>query len=98
MTGNDQNDPDPQDPRDDDKDTPMFKPREDKPVPAHRKSWKSWTEGHNVYLASSWRKVGNLGQWVCGYCEKTTTDPLSPYQSETLADCRECGRSNRISL
>ena len=76
----------------------LFKPRKDKPVPAHRKSWKTTTEGYQIYCASSWKKVGNLGQWVCGYCQKTSTDPLSPNQYETLADCKECGRTNRISL
>ncbi|MFC4588634.1 hypothetical protein [Sphaerisporangium corydalis] len=75
-----------------------FKPRRDKAVPAHRKSWKSYVEGYPVYVATSWCNVGGLGQWVCGYCQKTTADPLSPNQDETLADCRECGRTNRISL
>lgn len=67
-------------------------------VPNSRKSWKSRIEGYDVYLASSWRKSGRLGQWVCGNCQKTSTDPLSPHQSDTLADCRRCGRTNRISL
>ncbi|MFF4777492.1 hypothetical protein ACFY05_32015 [Microtetraspora fusca] len=67
-------------------------------VPIHRRSWKSYTEGYDIYCASSWVQVGNLGQWVCGNCQKTTTDPLSPHQPDTLADCRECGRTNRISL
>lgn len=76
----------------------MFTPRKDKDVPSYRKSWKSATEGHTVYCASDWRKVGNLGEWTCGYCLETSTDPLSPRQDDTLADCRQCGRTNRISL
>ncbi|MEV0229322.1 hypothetical protein [Nonomuraea sp. NPDC050786] len=76
----------------------MIEPRKNKPVPAHRKSWKSFVEGYDVYCASSWRKVGSLGEWVCGYCQQKTTDPLSPRQHETLADCTKCGRTNRISL
>ncbi|MFF3442109.1 hypothetical protein [Streptosporangium sp. NPDC002721] len=76
----------------------MFEPRKDKDVPAHRKSRKTTVEGYPVYLASSWRKVANLGEWVCGYCQETSTDPLSPRQDDTLADCRQCGRTNRISL
>ncbi|GAA1005452.1 hypothetical protein Aple_051000 [Acrocarpospora pleiomorpha] len=76
----------------------LFQPRKNQAVPAHRKSRWSQTEGYDVFTASSWTRVGGLGQWTCGYCQKTTTDPLSPYQGQTLADCRECGRSNRISL
>ncbi|MFC3982483.1 hypothetical protein [Streptosporangium jomthongense] len=76
----------------------LFKPRKDKDVPAHRKSWVSAVEGYTIYCASSWRQVGTLGQWTCGHCQKTSTDPLSPTQPTTLADCRECGRTNRISL
>lgn len=76
----------------------FFKRRENDDVPSHRKSWKSYVEGYDIYLASSWRQVGALGEWVCGYCQKTSTDPLSPSQDETLADCRQCGRTNRISL
>ncbi|WP_055477552.1 hypothetical protein [Sphaerimonospora mesophila] len=76
----------------------LFKRRDNDDVPAHRKSWASNTEGYDVYCASSWRKVGNLGEWVCGYCQETTTDPLSPTQAITLADCKQCGRTNRISL
>ncbi|GAT67823.1 hypothetical protein PS9374_03483 [Planomonospora sphaerica] len=76
----------------------FFKPRKNDDVPVHRKSWKSAVEGYDIYLASSWRKAGDLGEWVCGYCQQTSTDPLSPRQGETLADCRQCGRTNRISL
>ena len=83
---------------DDDEGGEMFTPRNDSVVPAHRTSWRSGTEGYTVYSASSWRNVGGLGEWVCGYCQDHSTDSLSPTQSDTLADCRQCGRSNRISL
>lgn len=76
----------------------LFKPREDDDVPTHRKSRRSDTEGHAIYCASSWTQVGALGQWTCGSCQQTSTDPLSPHQADTLADCRQCGRTNRISL
>ncbi|KAB8192582.1 hypothetical protein FH608_024075 [Nonomuraea phyllanthi] len=88
------NDPDPHEEEGSD----MFGKRPNDPVPSHRKSWKSFTEGYDIYCASSWRKVGSLGEWVCGYCQQTSTDPLSPTQHDTLADCRRCGRTNRISL
>lgn len=76
----------------------LFKPRKSKDVPSHRKSIASLTEGYDVYCASSWSRVGAHGHWVCGYCQKTASDPLSPHQDLTLADCGKCGRTNRISL
>lgn len=54
--------------------------------------------GFPVFTASSWRQVGNLGHWVCGNCREVSTDPLSPRQGSTVADCRHCGRANQISL
>jgi hypothetical protein len=68
------------------------------PVPSHRKSWKSITEGKPVFCASSWRKQGKMGVWTCGYCLRKSSDPDSPNQHDTLADCINCGYTNRISL
>lgn len=67
-------------------------------VPTHRRSWKSQVEGYPIFCASSWVRQGNRGVWICGYCQRRTSDTLSPHQSDTLADCSKCGKTNRISL
>lgn len=72
-----------------------------KPVPNHRRSWKAYAEGYPIFCASNWKRIevkgSAVGHWVCGYCQKTSTDTLSPRQYDTLADCRKCGKTNRIS-
>lgn len=71
-------------------------------VPIHRKSGAAYREGYPIFCASDWRCTNidgrKIGHWMCGYCEKMTTDTRSPHQYDTLADCRKCGKTNRISL
>ncbi len=72
-------------------------------VPAYRRSWYAHTMGYPVFCASDWTRVeasdgGVLGSWMCGYCEGFSTDQLSPRQGQTVANCTECGKPNRISL
>lgn len=71
-------------------------------VPAHRRSWMAAVEGHPVFCASDWRKTTvrgkTVGHWQCGFCERISTDTISPTQHSTLASCTKCGKTNRISL
>lgn len=73
-----------------------------KPVPSHRKSWKAMLENKPVFCASSWKQVKQgdtkMGVWTCGYCQKKSSDSESPHRPDTLADCVNCGFTNRISL
>lgn len=73
-----------------------------KPVPAHRRSWKAMLENKPVFCASSWKEQTRgstqIGSWICGYCQKRSTDTESPSRPDTLADCVNCGYTNRISL
>lgn len=70
-------------------------------VPTSRKSIRAYDEGYPVFCASDYKITvvsgRKVGHWMCGYCLKMTTDTLSPHQYETLADCRKCGKTNRIS-
>lgn len=67
-------------------------------VPRHRRSLASMVEGYPIFCASDWRKVGGISFWMCGFCEKTSSDPLSAKGSRILADCEHCGKTNRISM
>lgn len=70
-------------------------------VPTHRKSVRSYEVGYPVFCASDYRITDvdgrKVGHFMCGYCRKMTTDTISPHQWDTLADCRKCGKTNRIS-
>lgn len=67
-------------------------------VPVHRRSIMAFQEGYPIFCASDWKVKDGKTSWMCGYCEKITSDPLSTDGTGTLADCRHCGKTNRVSL
>lgn len=68
-------------------------------VPNSRKDRKiADQEGHPVFVSALWRRRGSGAAWVCGYCLRSTSDPLSGTTRDILAACTRCGKINRVGI